>query len=185
MRVVDTEGEYGRIMALAAVDTILAASGGGLMAVIVSYVTQRRLSLLALNNGVIAGMVSVCAGANTFQPWAALVVGLVAGLVYTAWSRLLIRFRIDDPLDAVPVHFGAGWWGVMAQPLFSNGDGILFDIGNSVAWHRLGWNMAGALVITVWTSALSFIMFLLLHLNGFLRIDEVTELSGTLRFCRA
>ena len=46
-------------------------------------------------------MVSVCAGCNDYKPWAALLVGFVAGCAFIAWHYALLRFKIDDPLDAV------------------------------------------------------------------------------------
>jgi ammonia channel protein AmtB len=39
------------------------------------------LSLTVTCNGIIAGMVAVCAGAGSVAPWAALVIGLIAGAV--------------------------------------------------------------------------------------------------------
>ena len=45
--------------------------------------------------------VAICAGCNVFYPWAAAVVGLIAGLNYMLWSYIMIKCRIDDPLDAV------------------------------------------------------------------------------------
>ena len=35
------------------------------------------------------------------NPWAACITGIVAGLTYMAWSALMSKLRIDDPLDAV------------------------------------------------------------------------------------
>ena len=49
------------------------------------------------------GMVSVCAGCDAYYPWVAASLGSIAGLVY-----LLIKLKIDDPLDASPIHLGAG-----------------------------------------------------------------------------
>ena len=45
--------------------------------------------------------VAICAGCNTVYPWAAFVIGLVAGLVFMLWSFLIEKLKIDDPLDAV------------------------------------------------------------------------------------
>ncbi len=44
---------------------------------------------------------AICAGCNTVYPWAAFVIGLVAGLVFMLWSFLIEKLKIDDPLDAV------------------------------------------------------------------------------------
>ena len=44
---------------------------------------------------------AICAGCNAVQPWAGFVIGLIAGLVYMVWSFVIVKFKIDDPLDAV------------------------------------------------------------------------------------
>ena len=53
-------------------------------------------------------MVSACAGCDAYYPWAAAAVGCIAGVFYLAASMLLVKLKIDDPLDAAPVHFAAG-----------------------------------------------------------------------------
>ena len=47
------------------------------------------------------GMVSVCAGCNDFKPWAALLVGAVGGVAFIGWHYLMVKIKVDDPLDAV------------------------------------------------------------------------------------
>ena len=49
--------------------------------------------------------VALCAGCNAVHPYAAFVIGIIAGMAYVAWSTLMLRLRVDDPLDAV-----AGKW---------------------------------------------------------------------------
>ena len=41
-------------------------------------------------------------------------------------SRLEMKARMDDPLDAVPVHFGGGVLGVICGPIFKVCLGIFF-----------------------------------------------------------
>ena len=65
------------------------------------------------------------------------------------------RVRLDDPLDAVAVHFGGGWLGVVSvyifsQPVHGKGKkGVLWSIAEEEAWKNLGMNVAGATVITL------------------------------------
>ena len=49
--------------------------------------------------------VALCAGCNAVHPYAAFIIGIIAGMAYVAWSTLVLRLRVDDPLDAV-----AGKW---------------------------------------------------------------------------
>ena len=45
--------------------------------------------------------VSLCAGCNVFHPYASFFIGIIAGMAYVAWSTLMLRLKVDDPLDAV------------------------------------------------------------------------------------
>lgn len=44
---------------------------------------------------------AICAGCDRVHPWGAAVIGFVAGLTVLAWSAILVKAQIDDPLDAV------------------------------------------------------------------------------------
>ena len=45
--------------------------------------------------------VSLCSGCNVFHPYASFVIGIIGGMTYVAWSTLMLRVKVDDPLDAV------------------------------------------------------------------------------------
>lgn len=53
------------------------------------------------------------------EPWSAVVIGFVAGILYLVSSKLLVRLRLDDVVDAIPVHFTNGVWGTLATGLFA------------------------------------------------------------------
>ena len=53
-------------------------------------------------------MVSVCAGCDAYYPWAAASLGVISGILYLLASMVLVTLKIDDPLDAAPIHFVAG-----------------------------------------------------------------------------
>jgi len=60
----------------------------------------------------------MCAGCNVYEPWAALVIGVIGGGAFTATHFLMLKVKLDDPLDAVGVHGAGGIVGVFFQPLF-------------------------------------------------------------------
>lgn len=45
--------------------------------------------------------VALCAGCNAVYPFAAFIIGIIAGMAYVAWSTAMLYLKIDDPLDAV------------------------------------------------------------------------------------
>ena len=150
-------------------------------------------SLMQMCNGGIAGMVAICAGANVVYPWAAFVIGLGGGAAFKLTSHLVHRAGIDDAIDAAAVHLGPGFWGLIAvaffamdpadEPSMGHDFGGIFYGGGKDAWNRLGWNIAGALVICVWTGTLTSIMFGMLSKFGMLRVDDrILDSAGGLDF---
>ena len=55
-------------------------------------------------NGCLSGLVSITAGCSVVESWASIVIGLVAGFLYYTFSKFLVKKRIDDAVDAIPVH---------------------------------------------------------------------------------
>merc|ERR1719223_2482524 len=70
-------------------------------------------------NGALSGLVGITAGCSVCEPWAAFVIGVIAGWVYIGFSNLLVWLKIDDAVDAIPVHFGNGIWGCIAVGFFA------------------------------------------------------------------
>merc|ERR1719258_596858 len=102
-------------------------------------------------------------------------VGLIGGAVYCGASEALQKAGIDDPVEAFPVHGACGIWGVIATPLF--------DIGMLAGSGSYGGSTVmaqgiGVVVIIVWVSLFSAILFGGIKAAGFLRVDEEHEKMG-------
>jgi Amt family ammonium transporter len=102
--------EKGLVAANAAVSTALSAAAGGITALFTNLLLEERRTgeynfiMLMATNGALSGLVAVTSGCAVLEPWVAVVVGMIAGWNYL-WSHwLLERFRIDDAVDAIPVH---------------------------------------------------------------------------------
>jgi len=128
----------------------LGAASGGLSSFAIVWNTEGFICLHAIANGILAGLVSVTAGAPTFSPFGALMTGLIGGCVYRAASRFILYLKIDDPLEASPIHGFCGVWGCLAVGLFACDSGVtgLF-YGDA---EQLGHQIFGVLVITAWTA---------------------------------
>ena len=110
--------------------------------------------------------------------------GCLAGPVYLGISNLMKKVLLDDPLDAVAVHFGGGWLGVVcvyifSQPVENKGSkGILWRLTEGDAWKDLGMNVAGATVITLWGFFWAWVIFGLLNKFHSLRVSVAAERKG-------
>lgn len=73
-------------------------------------------------NGMLAGCVAITAPCAFVAPFAAAIIGVVAGILVCAgvwfWDNVA---HVDDPCGAVSVHGVNGAWGVIALGLFADG----------------------------------------------------------------
>lgn len=169
----------GEALARAVVNTVISGSFAAFMSLILNRlrVFGNTWSLLVTINGALTGMVAICAGCNVYEPYAACVVGLIAAIVFRTYSVLMVKLGIDDPLDAVAVHFGGGSWGLIAVAFFDSKEGILYA-GNLKSGYKLGWQCIGLAAIVAWTASLSCLVFGLLRCFKILRVPREEEEKG-------
>jgi len=187
----------GNVASLVAVNTTLGAAAGALSGMFTSTIVDERKTgvfqwdTTAAMNGCLTGLVAITAGCATVEPWAGFVIGVVAGWVYLAASALILRFKIDDAVDAIPVHLFGGAWGVLATGLFSS-ERLLAQAGNST--ENLGWfyewgrgsgnftlpglQLVGILFVFGWVSVIFTPFCLALKYMNWLRIDPLEEEVG-------
>ncbi len=165
------------------VTTNLAAAAGALAAMLTIYVVQKTLDVGMIGNGAIAALVAITAPSGYVQPWAAIVIGAVAGVI-VVYGVLAIDKWLDDPVGALSAHGLAGIWGTLSCGLFTDpalakfngvGQGGLFYTGS---FGQLG---AQALAVTVaFTTVftLSFGFFWAIKKTVGLRVSARHELDG-------
>jgi ammonium transporter, Amt family len=109
-------------IALIAVNTMLASAAGALAALIHVWIQYQKPDLGMACNGLLSGLVAITAGCAFVSPAAAVVIGVVAGvLVVQAVAFFERRLRVDDPVGAIAVHGAGGAWGTLAVGLFADG----------------------------------------------------------------
>jgi Amt family ammonium transporter len=182
-------GPFRNLAVLAAVNTLLAGAMGGLAAMLYMWWVgpNKKPDPSMSVNGVLAGLVAVTAPCAFIDPWAAVVIGLVAGVLVCFATFGLERMKIDDPVGAVPVHLVNGLWGVLAVGLFANGN------PDTAAWNGVPSAVTGlfyggttqilaqfaeAISLAVFAIGLSYVFFRILNAAKVLRSAPADELAG-------
>jgi ammonium transporter, Amt family len=106
-------GNAGPVATYALVNTQLGAAAGMLVWMAVEWLRRRKPSGVGLATGAVTGLAAITPASGYVPPWAALVVGAVAGVLCYGAVQLKYRFRYDDALDVVGVHMVAGVIGVL------------------------------------------------------------------------
>lgn len=100
-------------------------------------------------NGMIAGLVSVTACAAWVLPIYAVLIATIGGALSQLLAYwLLHHLKIDDPLDVVATHGGAGIWGTLAIAGFVEPEYLSLHS----RWHQLGIQIAGAIGIGLYAT---------------------------------
>jgi ammonium transporter, Amt family len=142
-------------------------------------------------NGCLTGLVAITAGCASVDTWAAVAIGVIAGWVYMFASKLIIRLRIDDAVDAIPVHMFGGMWGVIAAGLFSKPEllerafALEAHVGWFYEWGRgsgdftmIGTQLVAVAFILGWVGVTTGIFFFVLNFFGMLRVSAEEEEAG-------
>src|SRR5215210_7589709 len=170
--------------AYVALTTNVAAAGGVLGAIAVSWLVIKKPDLSMMLNGAIAALVAITAACGFVAPWAAIVIGVVAGSIAVVGVLGVERLRIDDPIGAVSVHGLAGVWGTLATGIFAvpqladnlaTGGGGLWYTGS---FHQLGIQAMGLLAVGAFTFTASFGSLWAMKALWGIRVDPDVETAG-------
>jgi ammonium transporter, Amt family len=186
-----SEGSY-QTASLCAVTTTIAAASGCVVCMFtdtiieVMYTGETSYDLTMAMNGALSGLVAITSGCATVQPYAAIFIGGIGGWCYILCSKLLIKLRIDDAVDAVPVHFSNGIWGLMAVGFFSDRDlQAIAAFKTSSAGLFYGGNadlfvcqLVAVVWIVGWVSVIMTPFFIALKYAGMFRVDALEEEVG-------
>ncbi len=105
-----------------AVNVLLAACGGILTGTLYTWFVTGNPDLLMLARSTLASLVAISACCPFVAPWAAAIIGGVAGLLVPLSIYLMqVRLGVEDPTGAVAVHGCAGLWGLIAVGIFADG----------------------------------------------------------------
>ena len=182
-------GAFRNLAVIAAINTLMAGAAGGVAAMTYAWLfgpTKKPDPGLSVN-GILAGLVAITAPCAFVDSWAAVVIGLIAGVIVCGATVLLEQWKIDDPVGAVPVHFFNGLWGVLAVGIFANGN------PDTAAWNGVESAVTGLLYggttqilaqfaeagsIIVFVFGLSYVFFKALAALKLLRVSRDVELQG-------
>jgi len=127
-------------------------------------------------NSILSGLVAVAASCDRIEPWAAVCIGLVAGLVYAIWCKVLQVIRVDDPCEGSAVFMMNGFWGLWGCGFFDNEFGLFY--GDNEKGRYFGYEICGSVVIFGWVSAFAILYFLVMRALRLLRVSKVQEVVG-------
>jgi Amt family ammonium transporter len=171
----------GSAIAHIVVNTNIAAATGSLGALLMALIINKKFEFTMILNGCLAGLVAITAPCAFVSIGSGAVIGLIAGVLVVLATFAMDKFKLDDPVGAVPVHLINGIWGTLALGLFYN-----TDIAKSVAALDTGLSpiaqtvqqLKGILLVGVFAFAISFAIWYVLKLVMGIRVSADEEQEG-------
>jgi Amt family ammonium transporter len=176
--------------ALVAANTALAGAFGAIAAMFrVMWTGGKKPDPGMMANGMLAGLVAITAPCAFVDPYAAAIIGFIAGIIVVSSIGFFERRGIDDPVGAISVHGVCGSFGVLCVGLFANGqfgygwnflseagtpaadateklvgvtgifDAIFANGDSSLAWGQLAAQAIGVAVIWTVILAVAYVFF--------------------------
>jgi Amt family ammonium transporter len=167
-----------------AFNTQLGAAAGAVAALLISWIVLGKSDVPTMLNGALAGLVAITASCAFVDPWAAVVIGLVAGILVFASMKFFEKMKIDDPIYALSVHGAAGIWGTLSNGLFATpelaesvgvGVGGLFYTGK---FDQLWVQFYGVVASGAFAFVVAFILLAIMKATMGLRVTEEEEIIG-------
>jgi len=156
-------------------NTIIAGTSGGVAALLVSHLVFGRINVRYLIGSVIGGLVAITAGVHVFVPLTSIVVGGISSLVLLVGIVVLEKLRIDDAVDAIPMHLCCGIWGTLAVPIFA--DTTLLNTGLNT-FSQILVQFSGIIIAGLWAFVPTYFLFKLLNMLIPFRVSEADEKLG-------
>lgn len=150
------------------VTTGLAGAAGAFGALLFSYIKFKAYDITMVLNGILAGLVSITAGADVMATWEAVLIGFIGGMIVVYSVIFFDRIRVDDPVGAISVHLACGIWGTLAVGLFGSLAGI-----DQVTSQLIGIAAVGSFCLVF-----SLVVFYALKQTVGIRVSEQVETEG-------
>jgi ammonium transporter, Amt family len=163
--------------------TLLAAAAGVLAAIITAAWKTGNIDIGMAGNGAIGALVAITAPSGYVEPWAAVPIGFIAGVIVPLGVYAIDR-KLDDPVGALTAHGLCGVWGTLSCGIFTstrlagfNGvgkPGLLY----SGSFEQIGVQALGIVTVFAFVFVVSYATFFAIKKTYGLRVSAEHEDAG-------
>lgn len=169
------------IAGLALMNTQVATAGAVIGWLLVEKIRNGHATSLGAASGAVSGLVAITPACAFVAPWAAVVIGFIAGILCSLAVSLKYKFGFDDSLDVVGVHLVGGVWGSLSIGLFGSSvvnsiglDGILYGGGTAL----LGKQALGVGLVFAYSFIATLIIGYAIEKTIGFRVSREVEIEG-------
>ncbi|HVI39567.1 MAG TPA: ammonia channel protein, partial [Anaerovoracaceae bacterium] len=166
------------VAATAFVNTDIAASVAMVTWLVISWIKEKKPSFVGILVGSVAGLATITPAAGFVQPWAAAVIGLLAGAICYYAVQIRIKLDWDDALDVWGVHGVGGVLGSILVGVFAVGsvNGASGLIEGDV--HQLLVQLAAVLIAAAYAFFVTLLILKITNIFTPVRVTKAEEKEG-------
>lgn len=158
-------------------NTNLAAAVATVAVMLITWIHYGKPDVSMTLNGSLAGLVAITAGCDVVEPWAAAVIGLIAGFAVVFGIEFVDKvLKVDDPVGAFGVHGVSGALGTLLTAVFAS-EASLAGMEMS-RLQFLGVQAIGVVSVAAWAACSIALVFFVIKKTVGLRVSREDELSG-------
>ena len=157
------------------INTFMSASAGLISSSIMGIIVMRKPEPMFMITGPIAGLVAITASCAFVSPADAIIIGAIAGILSGSFLVILEKLKIDDVVNAIPVHLICGIWGTLAIAIFGDIEKMGIEISRA---QQLYVQFIGIVSIGAFCFFTSYIVFKIINYFYPLRVSKINEELG-------
>ena len=167
-------GAANNLMAVALLNTVLAAAAGAVTWKVIELIEKKKMSLIGMLSGVVAGLVAITPAAGFVDPKGAVIIGLIAGpvcYIASTWIKKLLRY--DDSLDAFGIHGAGGLLGALLTGVFAT-----VTVNSLSEGANIGAQAIGLIWTIVYSAVGTLVILMICKFTTGLRVTDAQEAEG-------
>jgi len=170
-----------QLAAVAFTNTMVATAAGLIGWILTERVRDGHPTSLGAASGVVAGLVAITPACAFLEPWAAIVLGLLAGAICALAVGLKWRLGFDDSLDVVGVHLFGGLVGCLFLGFFATTN--VNELGREGLFYGGGLSLladqaTGAFSVLAYSLVISLILGYAIKATIGFRVPQEVEATG-------
>jgi Amt family ammonium transporter len=163
------------LAARALLNTHAAAAAGAIAWVLFEGMRIKKVTMLGLASGLVAGLVAITPAAGFVGPTSALLIGFAAGGICYGAVLMKAKLGYDDALDAFGVHGVGGATGALLTGLLAR---AVDNKGLGGGVELAGKQLIAMGAAAAWSAVVTFVLLKAIDLTVGLRVDAEIEHDG-------
>lgn len=155
------------------INNLMAMSAGIITTITLNFIFSRKTFnywiILTCIQGGIAGLVTLAAGVDVYNPYVSFGIGSFGGIIFYMFTNAINYTSIEDYCNIISIHWACALFGSLLPSFLGGAENLGQSISGHFKFLHFIWQLFGALVTISTVSLIAIVLFAFLLITGFLR----------------